>query len=46
MDRYGVQHSLLVLVAVFAPAMALVLLPLIARIAGERRSAAGQVTAA
>ena len=48
MDRYGVHHSLLVLAVVFAPAMALVLLPLVARIAGERRGAVAdrQVTAA
>jgi MFS family permease len=39
MDRYGVHHSLLVLAVVFAPAMALVLLPLVARIASERQSA-------
>jgi len=38
MDRYGVHHSLLVLAIIFAPAMALVLLPLITRIGREQRA--------
>ncbi len=46
MDRYGVHHSLLVLAVVFAPAMALVLLPLVARIASERQSAPNAVESA
>jgi hypothetical protein len=42
MDRYGVHNSLLALAVLFTPLLALVLLPLVARIARERREAQPQ----
>jgi MFS family permease len=46
LDRYGMQSTLLVLLAVFTPAIALVLVPLVTRIGREHRAANSQAAPA